>query len=301
MSMWRSSVRALFVRALASGGRQIGPFTVEWEIHGKCLMPVRREIAARKARSLSLTRWGFQAKRFPDIFSTMEDTVMTSDRKVTTEYFKDENGPYSVLLTVKCRRCDNCRKERRNKWALRAMCEIAQSSRTWFGTATLSPEWQARFGLQAAEAARKRGLVLEALSFDEQFLLRHRQITREFTLIFKRMRKERHQFRYMLVVEPHTGDGENGGLPHYHLLVHEIGAPISKRVLEAAWPFGFTTWRLAQDGKPSWYVAKYLGKVQSARVRASLHYGRLRAALAVDRRGDQVDRVNPTAPKKESF
>lgn len=269
--MDRKTVASVFRRAISSGARQIGPFEAEWDISGNCLLPVRREISARKMRDAVIERIVL-----PDDWATSDFPYdWLGHRRVYKITEKD--GPFAVYLTARCRLCDNCLKKRRDMWAARALVEQSRSARTWFGTLTLSPQWHSVFGSHAALRAMQRDREpLEALPFDKQLHYRADAIGVEITKLFKRMRKAGHEFRYMLVLEAHKS-----GLPHFHILVHEIGAPIGKRDLEAAWRFGFSSWKLATDRRAVWYVAKYLGKSGAARVRASLRYGSLGSALAV--------------------
>jgi hypothetical protein len=65
-----------------------------------------------------------------------------------------------------------------------------------------------------------------------------------------------------------------------HWLLHEDGAPILKRHLQAQWPFGFSKMKLVggdscknrSPERVAWYVAKYLGKTVQARQVASVLY-----------------------------
>lgn len=201
------------------------------------------------------------------MWNPSEHPVLADAGPVT--FFKDERGPYSVLLTAKCRKCDECRKDRQEHWALRAASEIRASPRTWFGTLTISPQWHERFAAAARLRSERRGNgVFEALPLDRQLHERHRVIGVELVKALKRLRKK-HQFRFLMVLEAHVS-----GLPHYHMLLHEINSEVRKRELDQIWQFGFTKWRLvSEDGNEAWYVAKYLGKNSAARVRASLRYG----------------------------
>lgn len=272
--MDRITVKALFLKALQSGGRQLGPFEVEWEIAGRCLMPVRREVSARKGQGFSITKPRRRVHSALAIEDTFHDWV--NDEPLTLNYGADKVGPYAIYLTVKCRMCDECLKERKIAWANRALVEYERASRVWFGTLTLEPQWQSLFGAQAAQRAAKNGDVLEALPFDTQLHLRHQAAAVEITKMWKRLRKAGHRFRYFVVLEAHKS-----GLPHYHAMLFEQSAPVTKRELDAEWPCGFTKWKLAEDSGRVWYVAKYLGKSSAARVRASLNFGGDKRALAV--------------------
>lgn len=115
----------------------------------------------------------------------------------------------------------------------------------------------------------KQGVDFETLPEMEQLALTHANISRQITLMFKRLRTSGNQFRYLVVLEQHQS-----GVIHYHVLLHEKDAdkPLRHRQLSDAWPLGFAKWKLADAGS-AWYVAKYLSKTILARVRASELYG----------------------------
>lgn len=180
-------------------------------------------------------------------------------------------------MKVRCRVCDKCMEHRAAMWAARAMVELDQAQRNWFGTLTLSPArqdhflWQAqsRFRLQGGDP--KIGHFAD-LPIERQFQLRVKVIGEAITKYLKRVRKESGaQIRYLLVTEAHKS-----GLPHFHMLMHERGTPVRKRTLDSQWSEGFTNWRLV-DGSPkvAFYVSKYLAKSALTRIRGSQGYGRV--------------------------
>jgi hypothetical protein len=154
-----------------------------------------------------------------------------------------------------------------------------------------------------------QGVDFDDLPEAEQFRERHREIGPEITKWLKRVRKNSGaSLRYVLVAEPHTGksgkgSGANLGLPHYHLLIHEAdeSSPLRARHMRDSWSLGFSKVILVdQDAelRHAAYVAKYLSKSASARVRASQGYGhaqQLPQAIVV-----QNDDVKPllTPPPK---
>lgn len=285
----RNSVYGLFVKAALSGGRQLSPFEMEWELHGDCLLPVRREVYCRAGQPVRLR---VQRKVSPE-WATSDFPFDWLPGTVVREFGAEKRGPYVVYLTVRCRMCDNCRRARQRLWAARAADEIKAAARTWLLTLTCSPQWHSYFYALAA----KKTVDIDYRPLDEQFHLRHAEIGIEVTKLFKRLRKKGAQFRYLMVVEPHLGkrstdaaSGENVGLPHYHILLHEIGAPIGKRALQAEWKFGFTTAKLV-DARGAWYVAKYLSKNLAVRVRASAKYGSAGVRLGGRGRGSGCEPV----------
>lgn len=186
--------------------------------------------------------------------------------------YRGHSGTIMADMYVPCRKCNECLKHRARLWTARAVDELRLSNRTWFGTITLSPEAQYMALARARRAAFLGAVDFDALDAGEQFRLRHEQIGVDLTKWLKRVRKNSGvPLRYLLVVEAHKS-----GLPHYHVLVHQVGeGAITKRALQDAWSLGFTQFKLVDgDPKTAFYVCKYLSKSALARVRASAGYGR---------------------------
>jgi hypothetical protein len=142
-------------------------------------------------------------------------------------------------------------------------------------TMTASPEQHYRMLCQAIADQQARAVEWSTLSALEAFKARNRVANDEITLWLKRMRKQTGaRMRYLLVSEVHTGDGENAGLPHWHMLLHDCGK-LRRRIIQQQWPLGFSKAVLVDktDEKVPWYVCKYLTKSAMSRVRASLRYG----------------------------
>lgn len=218
----------------------------------------------------------------------------------------------SLELDTRCRRCVPCLEARKLLWRGRARTEIALSSRTWFGTLTLSPDMQNLAMYRARLRLAKSGIQWEQLSREEQFAERVANINPEITKWLKRVRKEssvktrqlarkeagckatRGQrcnchplaaysvtLKYLQVVEEHLGGGAHHGLPHFHFLIHEVNEnrPVRHSVLSAKWSMGHTDFELIpspENGGNRYanYVTKYLTKSFLCRARASLKYGR---------------------------
>lgn len=155
-------------------------------------------------------------------------------------------------------------------WEHRARAEVQIAPRTWFGTLTLRPEAHATIGARCRARLARQGIDFDALPFGEQFEERHRMIGVEITKYLKRVRKASAPgFRYLLVCEHHKS-----GLPHYHLLIHEIeDGCVKSATLASQWQLGFEQWRLLSDLRQATYLCKYLSKATVARVRASGRYG----------------------------
>lgn len=266
------TVYRLAHRALANGGQRRSLAHVHWDISSQCEAPHELVLVGRPY-------------------------VDKPDRR----------QPMTVTLSVRCKKCERCLRLRRWSWANRAQEEMRLASRTWFGTFTLEPEWRDRMFARAGRRLLGRktetgwtGRNIYSLSPVEQFAEIHREISREFTLMFKRIRKggslvpkwnaEAREYRlspappaklrYLLVTEAHKD-----GFPHYHALVHEVAVPITARVLSAHWKLGFTNFELVDSStgdnrKAVNYVTKYLTKSNEARVRASLRYGKINALEA---------------------
>lgn len=184
-----------------------------------------------------------------------------------------------ATLQVPCRKCPPCLKARSNSWAARAIDELKFWPRTWFGTLTISPERHFLCELTASARVRaRRNEAWGALKPGEQFGYLVGAISPELTKWLKRIRKESGaRLRYLLVAEAHKS-----GLPHFHLLVHEMEGSVRKRTLEGQWVQGFSHWRLVDNSKEAsaFYVCKYLAKSALVRIRASAAYGQPIKALS---------------------
>lgn len=167
---------------------------------------------------------------------------------------------------VRCRKCEACLKHRRAVWAARARSRIAAHKRTWMVTLTCSPDAHYRLLCQAHAAARRSAVDPASWSEAEIFAERWKMLGQEVTKWLKRMRASGSRFVYLLVVEAHKS-----GLPHVHLLVHEVG-DVTYRSLTSSWKLGFAHAKLVQEPKAALYVTKYLMKSALARVRASQDY-----------------------------
>lgn len=179
-----------------------------------------------------------------------------------------------VELSTPCRRCAPCLKARSRMWAARAMHEIRSANRTWFCTYTLRPEGHYVMQCRAVAKADSRSIPVAELHGEDLLNRQSDEVAIEFTLMLKRLRKKlgSNSMRYLLVREKHKS-----GLPHWHAFIHECGeAKITHQALRSQWEWGFTKFKLVDEADPTaaFYVAKYLGKSNEARVRASLRYGR---------------------------
>lgn len=223
--------RTLLTKAVDSGNWKHQGSTIEWAAHGTCDKPVMRPYET------------FEPVEF---ITPRESRAINSQTK-----FRFLN------ITFECRKCQPCLKARAARWAARAGLETRLSSRTWFCTYTIAPEYRLRFAIEARRRFNK-----------EDFASVTKIILTYFTKYLKRLRKRTGlRFRYLLVVEHHKD-----GFPHLHALIHEIGLPLTKNAIQAEWKYGFTHVKLA-DEKTAVYVCKYVSKQATARVRASLRYG----------------------------
>lgn len=166
-----------------------------------------------------------------------------------------------IDFEVPCRKCRVCLKNRQKLWARRMRHEIIQSNRTWMLTFTINAHHRFMFSVKAGSR-----------DYHESYKL----IAYEFTNMVKRLRKAGYKFRYVMVAEAHKD-----GYPHLHAFFHEVSTPIPKRIIQAEWPYGYTTCKLCDVNAP-WYVAKYLAKDARARIRASQGYGQSVRDLSVD-------------------
>ena len=193
------------------------------------------------------------------------------------EYFRE-----AVSVAVPCRRCPTCLRIKRSHWRERAMVECGRSMRTWFGTLTFSPACAFQLVCAARQWAFIRREDYDAYTERKRFTAMAREGGKLVTKWIKRVRKAVSQsgsFRYLLVVERHTGFGPHHGYPHFHLLVHEpiFGARYTERLLRDRWDHGqITQFKLVdvEDKQRSVnYVCKYITKDAETRVRASQRYG----------------------------
>lgn len=173
-------------------------------------------------------------------------------------------------LTVPCRECEACLKARAAHWRYRAVAEYRAAPRTWLVTLTLSPDQQFLCLTRALRNIDAQGVDVGSLSDRDLFDLRQRETGRLVTLYLKRLRKDGCSIRYMLVCEAHKS-----GLPHYHLLVHELqgSLPVRHKQLKRHWTYGLSDARLVESVAGATYATKYLTKTALARVRASVGYG----------------------------
>jgi len=243
----RETVEALYKRGLAEGGSRKSLARIEWDVSGRCFAPITRYVDARPAAE-------GKGKH-----------IMVGPRTPV---------PLQIDLDVPCRQCPNCLRQRRAVWSARAIEEYRVAVRTWLGTFTLSPDEHEMVRHLCVKEAAIKHLDFDAFGDDEKFRRRHIKISKWLTLWLKRVRKNSGApMRYMMVCEAHKS-----GLPHYHALIHEsvLDKPVTKRTLQAAWPHGFTNFKLLPDDE-SWhatYACKYLSKSILARVRASIGYGK---------------------------
>lgn len=177
---------------------------------------------------------------------------------------------------VPCRKCSECLNSRRRLWAGRARVEHRFALRTWFVTLTFGPGARSRLLWAARRRASDWGEDFDAAPVEKRFAALERNAARDLTLWLKRVRKNSGaSLRYFAVSEPHED-----GMPHYHILIHEVCGRVTKRQLQESWPLGFSNCKLSNDDRSVHYVAKYLAKYTASRVRASVRYGNERLAAA---------------------
>ena len=192
-------------------------------------------------------------------------------------------GVLFVTTLTRCRKCRPCRLARMGYWARAAMehteTTAEENRRSWFGTLTLSAEWQQRFLEEARFRWANRVARSSAIpdwwddpTCDERFAEVRAVLVEEVQKYWKRLRKKGHAFKYLLVFERHKS-----GLPHMHFMLHETDAKILARQLREEWPYGFTKMKLVKGPdvrRAAWYVTKYLSKSVQARQIASLGYAK---------------------------
>lgn len=198
---------------------------------------------------------------------------------------------------IRCRKCAKCLRYKQRVWTAKAISEVRMASRTWFGTLTVGPDRRLWAASVAAKLVKERRCEeWNDLTMLERTRILAGALSPEITRWFKRVRKESGvPLRYLLVTEPHKD-----GFPHFHMLLHELGQPVGKRLLERQWKYGFSQWRLIESGNVAavGYVCKYLTKSAQTRVRASKAYGTLRSEVMTEKivkildaslRGEKLD------------
>lgn len=277
-----ADVRALAHRALGAGATIPRIGVVAWDVSGNCSNP---SVMSHTGREAGGRYWSDLEEGGSDAWMTAKNIVVLGERS----FYVDRSGkrksghkgsaPMWVDITVRCRKCPNCLRTRARQWAMRAKTEIAASSRTWFGTLTMTPsEHHLAFSRAIVMYKDSTGIDLERADSDVQFKERVKALTPEVTRWLKRLRKNSGaKLRYILVAEAHKN-----GLPHFHILVHEAhGSGMVKHAqLAEAWNLGFTRFKLVENTGSAWYVCKYLSKSALSRVRASVGYGK--TTLVID-------------------
>lgn len=206
-------------------------------------------------------------------------------------------------IHTRCRRCEACLRHRAALWRVRALTEVQDSYRTWFGTLTIEPVTLYRWRLLGGDRIAREYPYPNVHALDEPTLftavhvMASKQITlrlNAFRQAFKRKYGVRPAFKYLIVAEAHKS-----GAPHYHLLFHEKASdyPIRYEDLRHFWPHGFSQWKLVSDAKQATYLCKYLSKSMQARVRASQRYGHIRP-IALYSTVDGISKIN-TRPHKQ--
>ena len=264
------SVSDLFARAIVRGSRWKGGNTVDLDVSGDCEDPVFRCVRARRnkvpvlqGKSIGIDAWGDRVVVPGRRREIREALPNVSDRKGFV--FLEVN------VEARCRRCASCRRHRAAEWRARMMLECDSARRTWFGTLTVAPALRVHIDTVAQLRSVKDGKLWHELDAGQQFAYRVSAAAPLVTKYFKRLRKYV-ALRYCLVAEPH-----DNGMVHFHVLIHEMGAPITKRLLDGQWfgqALGFCKFRLVQTGfQAANYAAKYISKTLGTRVRCSQGYG----------------------------
>ena len=155
-------MHALLVRALGSRSYERTGYTSHvWDVSGRCQSPQTRELVSTP---LILGRY-----RYGGMGETPQRTL---------------------IMKVRCRMCDCCRRLKAALWTARAEAEVTTGPRNWFGTLTLSPAMHYQIVTRCRVRLRSGGTDFDSLSESEQFAERMTEIGREVTLWLKRIRKE---------------------------------------------------------------------------------------------------------------
>ena len=255
-------VYRMAARALARGATRKGVTQIEWDVSGRCVKPY------------STTYWGRPAAETSNkyLYGLPATRNMPGVRDKTVLIRRNGDVPMYVTILTPCHKCEVCLEARQRLWTARAVQEIKDSVRTWYGTLTLRPDAYVLALMRARAKEAAQGVAFDLLEEDEKFGLIHAQIRPEIQKFLKRLRAAigPESLRHLVVAEAHQS-----GVPHYHALIHECdpARPVRKRQLDAQWKLGFSQWRLVSDIYPAGYVCKYLAKDAKARVMASEDYG----------------------------
>jgi hypothetical protein len=215
--------------------------TFKWNVAGSCESPIYREYYGAEARG----------------------AIAASTHR--------RRGPQMTMeFHVRCRECPSCLRSRAAHWRLRAVAEIRDAPRTWFGTLTFRPEIQYRATCAVSLRLVERGSSFAELSEATKFRLIANELAKEITKYIKRLRKAGASLRYVVVAEAHKS-----GMPHFHMLAHEVTdqSPVRHKLLAEKWIAGFSQWKLVDGPAAAHYVTKYLTKSVRAQIRASIGYG----------------------------
>lgn len=242
----------VFRRALVSGAKVVGVRSLLWDLSRGCENPVGRTYET------SVDRWFYRDRHVPNVLYQWVDGLRGG--------MPAGPGFYRVELLMKCRKCQRCIKARARMWSMRARQEIKSHERTWLLTLTLSGESRTNFLYAERLRKQRRGWLHQDFDEARDYRLIAGKMLKELTLMWKRLRKQGHRFRYLAVVEYHKD-----GFPHVHALVH-CADTMTYRAVTGEWPHGFSHAKLA-DGDAAAYVTKYVTK-DLTRLRASLKYGR---------------------------
>lgn len=137
--------------------------------------------------------------------------------------------PLRVMVFMRCRRCEECRRAMQSLWMARAADEFHRWPRTLMGTVTMSPVHHLELDTRARMRLWSQAVDFESLPEDEKFKERAHEFYLAVRLWMAKLRKGdgRHahpRFRYLLVAERHDSEQTSPEMrqrPHFHLVLHE--------------------------------------------------------------------------------
>ena len=231
-----------------------------------------------------------------------------------------ERQSATLTLHTRCRKCSACLRARAKEWRQRAQDEVTQTwlagGRVWMVTLTCRMDVHHRHLALTRLRLDQQGIDFGGLPPEEQFREAHAPLGAEVTKYLKLIRRNTPvwdtkfvgplrpgpewngkysrrygkpdnwdntpvRYRYLLVTEIHNGGGEADGLPHLHMLLHEMpGHTLRERRLRIRWQHGHAKAKLVTEVEGAVYPCKYLSKDARARVRASARYGTYGAETA---------------------
>lgn len=247
----------LFRTAIAGGAVALTRASWQWDISGDCRKPV--------------------------IVSCFYRSYTEPDHKRVAKQ-QMSKGRHTLEMHVRCRKCPECKGQRRRMWAARSIVEHSRAMRTWFCTLTFKPEVVLKSKYAAILSCSRRAVDYDSLNTLEQFAEDVKIHNEHLTLFLKRLRKRiadrekqrghpvpKNFLRYVACAEAHKS-----GVVHFHINIYEchLTAQVKWKDIAKAWmQYGHMKANLVTSLSRACYASKYVSKNLEVRVRASQGFG----------------------------